>query len=110
MAPMLLADPVPICADAAGSLRIGTSRVTLDTLVHHYRDGASPEEIALRFDSLGLPQIHAAIAYYLNHRAELDEYLVQRRERAEAIRREVEVRQGMAPIRERLSTRRMGES
>ncbi len=105
MAPLLLADPIALSCDASGVLRVGVSRVTLDTLVHHYRDGASAEEIALRFESLELPDIHAAIAYYLNHRAELDEYLAERAERAAELRGKIETRLSMTAVRERLRQR-----
>ncbi len=108
MAPVLMADPVALRIDADGVLRIGASRVTLDTLVYHYRDGASADEIALRFESLGLPEIHAAIAYYLNHRVELDAYLAQRAIEATELRNQVESRQGGGAIRQRLIGRRTG--
>ena len=107
MAPMLSADPIPLRCDASGVLRIGDSRVTLDTLVHHYRDGASADEIALRFESLALPEIHAAIAYYLNHRRELDGYLARREEKASERRRDLEAGDP-GSIRARLLARRTG--
>ena len=108
MAPKLLADPIPLRCDASDVLRVADSRVTLDTLVHHYRDGASADEIALRFESLALPEIHAAISYYLNHRAELDEYLALREDRAAETRRDVEMTWKGISIRDRLLSRRAG--
>lgn len=98
-------DPAPLRADAAGVLRVGGTRVTLDTVVHAYHDGASAEEITLRYDSLTLADVHAVLAYYLRHRAELDDYLAARRTAAAEVRRRVEARQGVQAVRERLTAR-----
>jgi uncharacterized protein (DUF433 family) len=110
MTPTLHADPIPLRLDSSGVLRVGDTRVTLDTVVHAYRDGASPEEIVLRYDSLGLAEVHAVIAYFLRHRAEVDEYLVRRTAQAAEVRKQVEARQGVQAVRERLQNRLRKES
>ena len=58
-----------------GGWRVGNSRVSLDSIVHAYRDGQSPEAIHDDFPSLSLAQIHGAIAFYLHNRAEVDRHL-----------------------------------
>jgi uncharacterized protein (DUF433 family) len=98
-------DPAPLRVDSSGVLRVGNTRVTLDTIVRAYQDGASAEEIVLRYDSLGLAEVHAVIAYYLRHRGEIDTYLSRRVEYATEIRRQVEARQGVQAVRERLLRR-----
>lgn len=98
-------DPIPMRADADGVIRIGTTRVTLDTLFAAYRDGATAEEIHLRYESVPLADVHAVIAYCLRHRDEIDVYLSDRRTEAIAVRERVESRQGVQAIRERLSKR-----
>jgi uncharacterized protein (DUF433 family) len=105
MPPTIHADPAPLRSDDAGVLRVSGTRVTLDTIVHAYHEGASAEEIALRYDSLSLADIHAVLAYYLRHRAELDDYLARRRQAAADVRRQVEARQGVQAVRERLTAR-----
>ena len=51
-------------------------RVSLDSIVLAFLDGLSPETIALEcFSTLSLEQIYGAIAYYLRHKREIDEYL-----------------------------------
>ncbi len=42
--------------------------VVLDKLAH----GSSPEEMHFQYPHLSLSQIHAALAYYYDHQAELD--------------------------------------
>jgi uncharacterized protein (DUF433 family) len=105
MAPTVHADPAPLRLDSSGVLRVGNTRVTLDTVVRAYQDGASAEEIVLRYDSLGLAEVHAVIAYYLRYRGEIDAYLSRRAEYATEIRRQVEARQGVQAVRERLLSR-----
>ena len=55
--------------------RIRDTRVSLDSVVYEFRRGRSPEAIQDAFPALSLSQIYGAIAFYLDHRAELDEYL-----------------------------------
>ena len=66
---------VPLTQTAEGVIRITDTRVPLDTILRHYQRGASPEEITNRFPAVSLGQVHAVLAYYLSHQAELDAYL-----------------------------------
>jgi uncharacterized protein (DUF433 family) len=75
--------PSPFRWDEAGGIRIGQSRVTLDSLLATYYNGSTPEEIAVQYPVLCLGEIYAAIAYYLTHRQEIDNYLEQRRKKAQ---------------------------
>jgi uncharacterized protein (DUF433 family) len=88
--------------DGGDTIRIGATRVTLDSVVAAFRQGATPEEIMLRFDVLPLAQVYEAISYYLNHREETDAYLEKQREKGEAMRQEAE-RRGMTPGKELLA-------
>lgn len=59
-----------------GSIRIGQSRVILAAFLNAYRDwGWSAEQLAEQFPTVSLAESHAALAYYLTHRAEVDAYL-----------------------------------
>src|SRR5579872_1342787 len=98
--------PVPLRVDAHGNIRVGKTRVTLDTVVATFAAGATAEEIAQRYPSLDLGDIYAVIAYYLHHQAEVDAYLDQQRRQAEQARREHETRFDPAGVRERLLARR----
>ncbi len=98
--------PVPLSVDARGVIRVGHTRVTLDTLIAAFGAGATAEEIAQRYPSLDLGDVYAVIAYYLRHHAEVDAYLDQRRRQAAQIQREHEARFDPAGVRERLLARR----
>ena len=98
--------PVPLRMDAGGVMRVGNTRVTLDTLIAAFGTGATPEEIAQRYPTLYLGDIYAVIAYYLRHRAEVDAYLDQQQRQADQIQWEQEARFDPTGVRERLLARR----
>jgi uncharacterized protein (DUF433 family) len=62
---------------------IKSTRVALDSIIYKFRQGRSPEAIQDAFPALSLSQVYAAIAYYLDHQTELDDYLAKN-EAAEA--------------------------
>ncbi|HJZ92095.1 MAG TPA: DUF433 domain-containing protein [Gemmataceae bacterium] len=43
-----------------------------DIVVWHERRGYSPDEIVALFPGLALGDVHAALAYYFDHRSEID--------------------------------------
>jgi uncharacterized protein (DUF433 family) len=104
----LMADPLPLHTDPHGAIRVGGTRVTLDTVVYAFNEGATAEEILERYPSLQLADIHSVISYYLHHRAEVDGYLREREQEAEEIRRKIEAQFDPQGIRERLLARRRG--
>lgn len=97
--------PIPLAYDADGNVRVGGTRVTLDTILARFKQVPSPEEIAYQFPTVGLSNIYAAIAYYLAHRAEVDAYLEQQHQEAEAVRLRIEALQGTQGWYERLFER-----
>lgn len=99
-------EPVPIAADADGVYRVGGTRVTLDTLVAAFHDGATPEEIVDQYPIIGLDQAYAVIGYYLRHQAEVDAYLSTRAETSARVRAEVEHAHPQHGARARLISRR----
>ncbi len=84
------AETAPITIDQDGAARVGGTRVLLDVIVEAFLDGESPEEIHDSYDAVKLVDVYAVIAYYLNHREEVDAYMRQREEEAEALRRRIE--------------------
>ena len=85
-------------------MRVGGTRVTLDTVVAAFLEGATAEEIA--YPVLALADVYAAIGYYLRHRSEVEAYLDQRRQAGERVRGENAARFDPAGIRARLLARR----
>jgi uncharacterized protein (DUF433 family) len=97
---------VPLSADEAGVLRVAGTRVSLDSVVYAFDEGATPEEIAQDFPTLDLASVYSVIGYYLQNRAEVEQYLGQRRVQRKELRTEVESRFNPRGLRERLSARR----
>jgi hypothetical protein len=78
----------------------------LESVIGLYEQGASAEEIRLRFDALDLHDIYATLGYYLGHRQQVQSYLDRQRQGSLAARGEAESRSAGAQIRERLDRRR----
>jgi uncharacterized protein (DUF433 family) len=81
---------LPMNMDEHGTIRISSTRVTLDTVIGRYHQGDSPEVIHAGFDVVPLTDIYAVIAYYLAHQDEVDAYLRQGEEEAAHIREKIE--------------------
>jgi uncharacterized protein (DUF433 family) len=58
-----------------GGYYVAGSRVSLASIVHSFREGASPETIRQNFPTLTLAQVYGAVAFYLNHPEESEAYL-----------------------------------
>lgn len=99
---------IPLHEDSTGTIRVESTRVTLDTVVIAFCEGATAEEIAERFPALSLGGIYAAIAFYLQNRAGVDAYLKRREAEAEQIRMKVESRPETKEFRKRLLARMSG--
>jgi uncharacterized protein (DUF433 family) len=102
----LVAEPAPFQQDEDGVLRVGGTRVTLDSVISAFKNGSAAEEILLKYPSLSLTDIYATITYYLWRRASVEEYLESRRQVIVETRRDVEARFSPVGIRARLLARR----
>lgn len=100
------ADVVPLETDADGVVRVGKTRVTLDTVIAAFNEGATAEEIVQQYPSLSLADVYQVIGYYLRRTAEVEAYLRQRRAEAESVRRQNESRLDPQGVRDRLLSRR----
>ena len=74
---------------AGGKPRIAGHRITVqDIAIWHERLGRSPDEIAAEY-GLSLAAIYAALAYYFDHRAEIDRAIEEGQAFAEALRQRI---------------------
>ena len=102
----LQAEPLPLASDEYGVIRVGGTRVTLDTIVTAYEQGENPEVIADQYPAVALSDVYATITFYLRHRAEVDAYRADRERRGEEVRRQQETRCTQKGLREELLARR----
>jgi uncharacterized protein (DUF433 family) len=71
-------------------IRIGSSRVPLDSVVHEFMAGATAKQIQGDFPSLSLREIHGALSYYLDHQEQVEDCLRQRELEAAKVGSEIE--------------------
>jgi uncharacterized protein (DUF433 family) len=100
------AEPLPLSTDPDGVIRVGGTRVTLDTIATAFQEGMSAEGIVEQYPSLRLDDVYFVIGYILRHSDEVDAYLRARRESAADVRRENEARFNPIGVRDRLLARR----
>jgi hypothetical protein len=68
--------------------------VIFKLVVEAHLQGATPEDIAERiYPSLELADVYGAIAYYLRHKDDVQEYMRRWDEEGEKLRREIEAKQ-----------------
>jgi uncharacterized protein (DUF433 family) len=108
MAEALTAEPAPLTFGNDGVMRVRGTRVTLETMLAAFADGATAEEIAQRYPSISLADTYQVIGYCLRHSAELEPYLAERRQNFCDTRLSNESRWPPAGIRDRLLARRQG--
>lgn len=96
---------VPLRQDDSGVVRVIGSRVTLDTVLWAHNHGATPETIVQGYPTLRLADVYGIIAYYLRHRAVVDEYLEEGEHIAEALHSRIEADPRHHELRQRLLAR-----
>lgn len=100
------AERVPLSVESDGVIRVGGTRVTLDTVAEAFREGATAEEIVQQYPSLVLADVYSVIGYLLHHQVEVTAYLNQRAEQRKATAAENERRFDPDGVRSRLLARR----
>lgn len=101
-----MVETVPLGTGADGVIRVAGTRVTLETVVEAFRDGATAEEIVQQYPSLFLADVYQILGYYLKHTEELDGYFLKRAEQSTAVRRDCEGGLDPRGVRDRLLARR----
>lgn len=98
---------IPLTRLENGVYRVTGTRIGMDIVIEAFKDGATPEEIIESFDSLRMADVYTIIAYYLNHKEEIEEQLRQEDHEAEELRRIIEAAQPTrAEVRARLLARK----
>ena len=81
--------PSPYIEERNGTLYVAGTRVSVDSAVIAFQDGASPEGIVQAYSTLKLSQAYGVIAYYLENQQALDAYVANG---------EREMRESAAPL------------
>jgi uncharacterized protein (DUF433 family) len=105
MTPLETAQTAPLTLWDDGSIRIGSSRVPLDAVVHEFTAGATAEQIQDDFPTLTLREIYGAISYYLDRQKQVEDYLARREQEAGRVRGEIEDRPRIEVLRRQVRER-----
>lgn len=97
---------IPLSEDQAGVLRMAGTRVSLDSVIYAFDEGATPEEIVQAFPTLDLAAIYSVLSYYLQNRAEVEKYLEQRKVQRHDLKKDIEARFNPHGLRARLLARK----
>ena len=81
---------IPFVVTEQGTIRIKGSRVSVDSIIHHFKLGATAEQIVQSFPSLTLGDVYSSIAYYLSNRQETEEYLKEQTVAADNLQGQLE--------------------
>ena len=103
--PLHIPEDVPLYRDERGTIRVCDSRVLLDIVVGEFVLGSDAEEISSQYTTVSTVTVEKVLAYYKDHKNEVDEYLRIRRERGDKLRADMESRFSPVGIRERLLAR-----
>jgi len=98
-------ETIPMVTDADGVIRVSGTRVTLDSILLAFNEGATPEEIAEQYP-VPLADIYHLIGYTLRHAAEMATYLAGRQRDLDEVRQQNEARWSPGGVRLRLLARR----
>jgi uncharacterized protein (DUF433 family) len=94
--------------DEHGAMRIGNSRVMLNSIVAGFEQGHSPETLQQQYPALSLEEVYGAITYYLAHTDEVQTYIKRQDELWEAWHAKSASRS--SPVVERLRALRASEA
>lgn len=76
----------------------GSTMKVVELVMAQQAHGWSPEELHFQHPELSLGEIYSALAYYWDHRAELDQDIEHRSRLVDEIRRDI----GSSPLAEKL--------
>lgn len=80
----------PLTQGQDGVIRVSGTRVPIDSILHHFKLGAVPEQIVYMFEGLRLADIYSVIAYYLSHQEIIEKYLRKQEAREAAALQRIE--------------------
>ena len=66
---------------------VGTTMKVVELITNHLAYGWSPEELHFQHPYLSMGQIHSALAYYWDHKTELDQDIEERLESVDQIQK-----------------------
>lgn len=99
-------EKIPLERDDNGTIRIGNTRVTLESVAYAFEEGESAESIQEAFPSLSLSDVYLVLGYCLRHPQQLATYLAEQAKFNEIARQQDQSRFQSEGLKARLVRRR----
>ncbi len=93
---------IPLSSELDVVIRVGNTRVTLETVVHEFKNGSTAEEIVYQYPVLDLSDVYAVISFYLKNQTAVESYLLSSKVAAERIQTSVQQHFPAMNLRQRL--------
>jgi uncharacterized protein (DUF433 family) len=93
---------IPIEEDSHGKLHVAGSGVSVASVIWHYEQGDTAEDIVRSFPTLDLGDVHLVIGYYLRHQKEVRAHLEDEQREADLLRKKIEAELPADDLRERV--------
>lgn len=98
---------IPLETNEQGVIRVKGTRVSLDSILHaYYNEGATAEEIILRFPTCTIENIYTIISWALNHPDFVDEYLTAQQNKKDQLEEEIRQQYPSYGLRDHLFAQR----
>ncbi|MCC6411585.1 MAG: DUF433 domain-containing protein [Saprospiraceae bacterium] len=107
MALSQIVSKVPINTDEYGVVRVGGTRVTLESVITAFQMGATCEEIVMQFPVLELGDVYAVIGCYLKNRNDVESYLQEHEVQVVKSRKTIQEKFSPIDLRARLLERKL---
>ncbi|MGD9894811.1 MAG: DUF433 domain-containing protein [Dehalococcoidia bacterium] len=88
-----------------GTPTVSGTRLKVKHVAAEYDHGRTPEEIQESYPSHALAEIYSALAFYFDHKEEMDRNMEEDAREEERLWAEIQNRQGPSPTREELVER-----
>jgi len=93
---------IPLETNKQGVIRVKGTRVSLDSILHAYNEGATAEEIVLRFPTCAIEDIYTILSWALNNPAFVNEYMAAQAASRSQLEQEIKREFPSNGLRERL--------
>ena len=97
---------IPLETNEQGVIRVKGTRVSLDSILHAFNEGATAEEIVLRFPTCAIEDIYTILSWALNNPQFVTEYLGLQTAKRNPLEAEIKQDFTSSGLRERLLARR----
>ncbi len=97
--------PEFLSQDSKGFIHVAGHRIGLQHLVFYYNEGYSAELLAAEYPTLSLAVIHKIIAFYLEHRPAVNQYIAGCDAEIQQQREAAHRGPSVAELRDRLAAR-----